>query len=71
MELDCDAFVAEVKKARGKSNPLSAAALRNLREEHARTIVPAQALAAEALALEHQISDLVNAAYGLRPRRSP
>lgn len=67
VELDCDAFVAEVKKARGRSKPLSAAALRNLREEHQRTIVPARALAAEALALEHQISDLVNAAYGLTP----
>jgi hypothetical protein len=33
-----------------------------------RTIEPVRALAAEALALEHQISDLVNAAYGLTER---
>jgi hypothetical protein len=45
--------------------PLSAAGLRSLRDEHARTIEPAQKLAAEALALEHELSDLVNAAYGL------
>ena len=56
-----------MKKLRGKKKPLSLAALRSLREEHARTIVPAQTLAREAHGLEHQISDLVNAAYGLTP----
>src|SRR5437016_4661692 len=66
-ELVCDAFVAEAKKARGRSKALSAAALRNLREEREHTIVAARALAAESLALEHQISDLVNVAYGLTP----
>ena len=67
IDLDSDAFVAEVKKVRGKKNPLSLAALRSLRDEHGRTIVPAQILAREAFGLEHQISDLVNAAYGLTP----
>ena len=67
VELDCDSFVAEVKKVRGKKKPLSAAGLKNLRDEHARSIEPARALAAEALKLEHQISDLVNQAYGLTP----
>lgn len=67
VELDSDAFVAEVKKVRGKRNPLSAAALKSLRDEHARTIEPARALAAEALQLERQIGDLVNEAYGLTP----
>lgn len=66
-DLDSDAFVAEVKKVRGKKNPLSIAAVNNLREEHVRTIEPARALAAEALTLERQISDLVNEAYGLTP----
>ena len=65
--LDSDAFVAEVKKLRGKKNPLSVAALRSLRDEHARTIEPARIQAAEALNLERQISDLVNEAYGLTP----
>ncbi len=46
---------------------LSLAALRSLREEHARTIVPAQALAAEVRSLERRVSDLVNDAYGLTP----
>ena len=65
--LDLDAFVAEVKKLRGKKNPLSVAALRSLRDEYTRTIEPARIQAAEALSLERQISDLVNEAYGLTP----
>lgn len=65
--LDSDAFAAEVRKVRGRKNPLSVAALRSLREEYARTIVPAQSLAEEARGLERQISDLVNEAYGLTP----
>lgn len=69
-ELDSDAFIAEVRKLRGKKNPLSLAALKSLREEHERTIVPAQALAKEARSLEVRLSDLVNAAYGLTPEES-
>ncbi len=65
--LDTDAFVNEVRRVRGKKHPLTSAALRTLREEHAATIVPAQALAAKALAIEHRISDLVNKAYDLTP----
>ena len=66
-DLDSDAFVAEVKRLRGKKNPLSVAALRSLRDEYTRTIEPARIQAAEALNLERQISDLVNEAYGLTP----
>jgi hypothetical protein len=66
-ELDSDAFVSEVKRIRGKKNPLSAGALKSLRDEHARTIEPARTQAAEALQLERQLSDLVNDAYGLTP----
>jgi DNA-directed RNA polymerase subunit H (RpoH/RPB5) len=66
-DLDCDSFVAQVKKVRGKKKPLSAAALKNLRDEYARSIEPARALAAEALALENEVSNLVNEAYGLTP----
>ncbi|MEX2027395.1 MAG: hypothetical protein WEH44_08840, partial [Pirellulaceae bacterium] len=65
--LDSDAFVAEVKRIRGKKKPLSAAALASLREAYTRTIEPAHALAAESLVLERQLSDLVNEAYGLTP----
>ncbi len=65
--LDSDALVAEIKKLRGKGNPLSAAAMKALRDEDARTLAPARLLAAEALTLEHELCDLVNAAYGLTP----
>lgn len=67
VSLDSDAFVAEVKRIRGKKNPLSAAALKSLRDEHSRSIEPARVQAAEALKLEHTLSDLVNEAYGLTP----
>ena len=67
IELDCDALVAEVKKARGKKKPLSAAGVKALRDEHAHTIEPARNLAAEALKLEGEISNMVNQAYGLTP----
>jgi hypothetical protein len=62
-----DTLAAEVKKARGKKNPLTVAGLKALREEHGRSIVPLQTLAAEARTLERQVAELVNAAYGLTP----
>lgn len=65
--LDSDGFVAEVKKSRGKGATLTSANLARLREEYARSIPPARALASEALSLESRLSDLVNAAYGLTP----
>jgi hypothetical protein len=65
--LDCDSFIADVKKARGKKRPLSAAGLGNLRDEYGQSIEPARALAAEALNLENEIGNLVNQAYGLTP----
>jgi hypothetical protein len=60
-----DAFIAEVRKLRGKKNPLSLSALKNLREEHGRTILPAQSLGREAQSLEVRINNLVNSAFGL------
>lgn len=56
-----------MKKLRGKKAPLSAADHRRLRDEHAASVAPLQALAKEAVRLEHRVSDLVNAAYGLTP----
>ena len=38
-----------------------------MRDEYTRTIEPARALAAETLALERTLSDLVNQAYALTP----
>ena len=63
--LEKKATNAEIKKLRGKGNPLSAAALKALRDEDARTLAPARLLAAEAMRLEHEPSDLVNAVDGL------
>lgn len=65
--LDSDALVAEVKRLRGKKLPLTAAGLKALRDEDAKTLAPARTLAAEALTLESKVSDLVNDAYGLTP----
>ncbi len=64
-DLSPDAFVEEVRRARGKANPLTAAALRNLREEHARTVAPVAERLREAARLEGELSDLVCRAYGL------
>ena len=65
--LDAQTLVAEVKKGRGKKKPLSVAQLKALRDEHARSVTPLQALAAESRQLEGRIAELVNAAYGLTP----
>ena len=67
ISLDSDSLISEVRRLRGKKKPLSLAALRNLRDEHTKTLLPAQALAAEARGLEQRVSDLVNEAYGLTP----
>jgi hypothetical protein len=66
-ELDSDTWVAEVKRIRGKKQPLTAADVHGLRDEYTRTIAPARALATETLTLERTLSDLVNQAYGLTP----
>jgi hypothetical protein len=63
--LKADAFVAAVRAALPKKTGLSAAQIARLKKEHADTIEPARLAAYQALALERQISDLVNAAYGL------
>ena len=66
-DLDSDTWVAEVKRIRGKKQPLSSVGLRALRDEYTRTIEPARGLAAETMTLERTLSDLVNQAYGLTP----
>ncbi len=66
-ELDSDTLVSEVKRIRGRKLPLTAAGVQGLRAEYTRTIEPARTLAAEALKLECELSDLVNQAYGLTP----
>ncbi len=65
--LDAAGFVAEVKKARGRSRPLSVADVRRLTGEFTASVAPLQALAREAAGLERRVSDVVNAAFGLTP----
>lgn len=66
-ELDSDTWVAEVKRIRGKKQPLSSAGLHGSRGEYTLTIEPARALAAGTLTLKRTLSDLVNKAYALTP----
>ena len=63
--LDADGMIGEVKKLRGKKKPLTVADMKRLKEEHAASVVPLQALEREADGLERQVSDLVNEAFGL------
>lgn len=56
-----------MRKARGRRHPLTAAGLKSLRDEYARTVEPLQALRAAADGLERELSGWVNAAYGLTP----
>ena len=61
------AYCEKVKRIRGKKQPLTATGVHALREEYICTIAPARALAAETLALERTLSDLINQAYALTP----
>ena len=70
-ELDSDAFVAEGKRIRGKKTPLSAAALKSLRDEHTRTIEPARAQAAEPCTLNAASATSSTKPAASRPTKSP
>jgi len=62
------AFVEEVRKHRAKTaGKLTLAALRDLQNGYTEQIAPIQRRRAEAMALERELSDLINAAYGLTP----
>lgn len=65
--LSADELVAEVRKLRGKKAGLSVAELKRLKDEHATTVAPLQALARESAGLERAVSDAVHAAFGLTP----
>jgi hypothetical protein len=54
-------------KVRGKRRGLTVRQGGELRREHARSVVPLQALAEEARRLERRVAELVNEAYGLTP----
>ncbi|MBP3957088.1 hypothetical protein J8F10_17620 [Gemmata sp. G18] len=63
--LSADAFVAEVKKESKKG--FGVAELKRLKDEYGKSVLPLHALAREAEQLERQVSDVVNAAFGLTP----
>lgn len=65
--LSADELVAEVRKLRSKKAGLSVADLKRLKDEHAATVAPLQALARESAGLERAVSDAVNEAFGLTP----
>jgi hypothetical protein len=65
LALDAEGLIAEVKKLRGKKRSMSLAGLRSLREEHDRTIAPAQAIAREGRIVEQRVATLIDEAYGL------
>jgi hypothetical protein len=53
-DLDSNTWVSEVKRIRGKKQPLSSAGLHALRDEYTHTLEPARALAAETATLERR-----------------
>lgn len=67
VELSADDLIAEVRKIRGRKAPLSVQDVKQLNDEHTRSVLPLRASARESLDLERRVSDLVNAAYGLTP----
>jgi hypothetical protein len=66
-DLDSNTWVSEVKRIRGRKQPLSSAGLHALPEEYTRTIEPTRALAAKTSIPERTLSNLVNQTYGLTP----
>jgi hypothetical protein len=66
-QLDADGFVGAVRAALPKSRKWSAAEIARLKLEYADTVTPAREAAASILALERELSDRVNASYGLTP----
>jgi hypothetical protein len=66
-QLDQEGFIAEVRKLRGRSKPLSPPALRALRDGYSQSVEPLKALHAETASLEIQLHDAVNQAFGLTP----
>ena len=62
-----DGFIKAVRESLPKRRKLTVAELAELRREHAETIEPARQARAQIFALENQLSNLVNEAYGLTP----
>ncbi|MFM9940218.1 MAG: hypothetical protein ACKVP7_12070, partial [Hyphomicrobiaceae bacterium] len=65
--LDGECFISAVRSALPKKRKLTAAEIAELKREHGVTVEPARQARAQIFALERQLSDLVNEAYGLTP----
>ena len=65
--LSPEELVAEVRKLRGKRQPLSVAGVKRLGEAYAESVEPLRLADAEARSLERRVADAVTAAYGLTP----
>ncbi|MBI1391040.1 MAG: hypothetical protein GC154_21650 [bacterium] len=63
--LDADAFVSAVFEVLPKRQRPSAADIADLKREYATSIEPSRQARAKVFALERELSDLVNGAYGL------
>jgi hypothetical protein len=66
-DLTAEAFIVEIKKLRGRSQPLGINDVQRLHKAYAESVLPLHANAREALHLERRVSEVVNAAYGLTP----
>jgi SAM-dependent methyltransferase len=64
-DLTEEAWVAAIRKARGRKRPLSSAGLRTVRDEYSATIAPLRERQGEVGRLERRLADLVFQAYGL------
>jgi len=67
VSLGAGEFVDAVRASLARGRKLTAADISELKREHSASIEPARVVRAEILALERQVSDLVNEAYGLTP----
>jgi hypothetical protein len=65
--LSAEELIAEVRKIRGRSKPLSVNDHNRLKSEHAKAVLPLSGINREMVGCERKVSDAVNAAYGLTP----
>jgi len=65
--MDRDEFAAAVRSAMGRRTILSSTAVQAIHREHDLRVVPMGTIRSQVVRLESQLSDLVNAAYGLTP----
>jgi hypothetical protein len=65
--LSADAFAEALRKVLPKKQKLSVAGVAAIKQAHAETVAPVATRLNEAVALERELSAVVNAAYGITP----